>query len=120
MAKFIVKGKVKYQGKLYNSGEVVEVEDKHVEEFKKHGWECVGCTPVGQPQGEPEGDGEPNGQGKKEVEVEALTEEQIKALFEQKPELAELTNAQLEALLEEKGVEFKKGAKKAILLALLA
>ena len=42
MAKFIVKGKVKYQGKYYNSGEVVEVDAKHVEEFKKHGWQVVG------------------------------------------------------------------------------
>ena len=41
MAKFIVNGKVKYQGKYYNSGQVIEVDAKHVEEFKKHGWQVV-------------------------------------------------------------------------------
>lgn len=41
MAEFIIKGRVKYQGKLYTSGQVVEVADKDVAEFKKHGWELV-------------------------------------------------------------------------------
>lgn len=41
MAKFIVKGKVKYQGKLYNSGEVVEVKKEDEKEFKAHGWQIV-------------------------------------------------------------------------------
>lgn len=112
MAKFIVKGRVKYNGVLYNSGQVVEVQKEHAEEFKKHGWELVkGDKPV---------DNKPAGQGDNQNKTEQeLTEEQIEKLFEQKPELKDLTNAQLEELLEEKGVEFKKGAKKAILLALL-
>jgi len=45
MAKFIVKGKVKYQGKYYTSGEVVEVDAKHVKEFKAHGWQIADKEP---------------------------------------------------------------------------
>ena len=41
MTKFIVKGRVKYNGKTYTSGSVVEVEDKDVKEFSRHGWKLV-------------------------------------------------------------------------------
>lgn len=141
MAKFIVKGFVKYNGVQYVSGSVVEVKKEHVEEFKKFGWQIVADKPAkdsgkagdGNGQGEEEdkkgGEGQGSGEAgqgqakeedKKEPEVVELTEEQIEALLKEKPELVGLTNAQLEALLEEKGVEFVKGSKKAILLAYLA
>lgn len=89
MAKFIVKGKVKYNGKLYASGEVVEVAEKDVAEFKKHGWELAKA---------------------------AKAEEQED---EGKKDLSRLTVAQLKALCEEKGIEFAADAKKADLIALL-
>lgn len=38
MKRFIVKGHVKYEGKLYKTGQVVEVNEKDVPEFQKHGW----------------------------------------------------------------------------------
>lgn len=41
MAQFIAKGRVKYNGKMYVSGQVVEVAEKDVADFKKHGWEIV-------------------------------------------------------------------------------
>ena len=41
MTKFIVKGRVKYNGKTYTSGSVVEVEDKDVKEFSRYGWKLV-------------------------------------------------------------------------------
>lgn len=119
MTKFIVKGTVKYKGVKYTTGSVVEVDKKDVAEFKKNGWEIVGEQQPATPPVPPTPPAPPAGEGKGQEEVVELTEEQIAKLFEEKPELAELTNAQLEALLEEKGVEFKKGAKKAILLALL-
>lgn len=117
MTKFIVRGAVKYKGVKYTTGSVVQVDKKDVAEFKKHGWEIVGEQKPATPPVPPT---PPAGEGKGEEQVVELTEEQIAKLLEEKPELAELTNAQLETLLEEKGVEFKKGAKKAILLALLA
>lgn len=92
MAQFIVKGAVKYQGKLYNSGSVVEVEDKHVEEFKKHGWEIV----KGKKQ-EPQG----NGDGEVKLTDKSKKEEII-------------------AELEKRGIEHDPKANKADLLALLA
>ena len=136
MAKFIVKGFVKYNGQKYVSGSVVEVKKEDVEQFKKFGWEVVKEKPAedsgkagngneeGKKQDTKEGEGQGSGnagEGKEEKEEPvALTEEQIQALYQEKPELAGLTNAQLEALLEENGVEFVKGSKKAILLAYLA
>jgi len=41
MTQFIIKGRVKYGNTIYTSGEVVKVEEKDVEEFKKFGWEIV-------------------------------------------------------------------------------
>ena len=90
MAQFIVKGAVKYQGKLYSSGSVVEVEDKHVEEFKKHGWEIV----KGKKQ-------EPQGNSKVELTDKSKKEEII-------------------AELVKRGIEHDPKANKADLLALLA
>lgn len=90
MAQFIVKGRVKYQGKLYVSGQVVDVAEKDVKEFKKHGWQLV-----------KEGDNAGN-------------------KGEPKPDLSKLTNDQLKALLDEKGIAYAGNAKKADLLALLA
>ena len=121
MTKFIVKGFVKYNGKQYVSGSVVEVQDKDVQEFKKFGWQIVEEKPS-ENLVEDEKDNEKDNEkdDKKEPEVEELTKEQIEALYKEKPELVGLTNAQLEALLEENGVEFVKGSKKAILLAYLA
>lgn len=85
MTKFIVKGKVKYNGTTYSSGSVVEVDQKDVAEFKKHGWEIVG-------------DSTPQSQA---------------------TDYSKLTNKQLEEELTKRGIEFEKGAKKAVLLELL-
>lgn len=52
MAKFIVKGTVKYQGKTYTHGSTVEVADKDVAEFKKYGWEMVGKAEAQKAEGE--------------------------------------------------------------------
>ena len=90
MAKFIVKGAVKYQGKLYAHGSVIDVKKEDVEEFKKHGWQLV----------EKEEVKEGEGQGKQQ-------------------DLSKLTAAQLKALLTEKGIEIPENARKADLLALL-
>ena len=92
MTQFIIKGKVKYNGKLYTSGTVVEVDEKDVAEFKKHGWQIVG-----------------EGEHKQEDDKK-----------EEKQDFSKLTVAQLKALLTEKGIEFQDNAKKADLLALLA
>lgn len=89
MTKFIVKGQVKYNGKLYAPGCVVEVDEKDVAEFKAHGWEIVG----------EEGQNGNEGEGEKD--------------------LNKLTVAQLTALCEEKGIEIPEKAKKADLIALL-
>ena len=59
MAKFIVKGRVKYNGVLYASGAVVEVADKDAAEFKKHGWELAN-------KAKKEGEGQGQGEGNKE------------------------------------------------------
>lgn len=90
MAKFIVKGAVKYQGKLYANGSVIDVKKEDVEEFKKHGWQLVEKEEV------KEGEGQ-----------------------EKEQDLSKLTVAQLKALLTGKGIEFAADAKKADLLALL-
>ena len=90
MTKFIVKGRVKYNGKLYTTGEVVEVEKKDVAEFKKYGWQIVdGNEPEGQEGGEGGVD------------------------------YSKMNKAQIVAELEKLGVEFDKNAKKDDLLALL-
>lgn len=96
MTKFIVKGTVKYQGKLYASGQVVEVADKDVAEFEKHGWQIAQNV---QPTNKPE-DNEPKEQDKQDF--------------------SKLTVPQLKALLTEKGIKFQENAKKVDLLALLA
>ena len=90
MAKFIVKGAVKYQGKLYAHGSVIDVKKEDVEEFKKYGWQLVEKEEVEQGEGE----GKPQDPSK-------------------------LTVPQLKALLTEKGIEIPENAKKADLLALL-
>lgn len=69
MAQFIVKGRVKYQGKLYVSGQVVDVAEKDVKEFKKHGWQLV-------KEGDNEGEPKPN--------LSKLTNDQLKALLDEK------------------------------------
>lgn len=96
MAKFIVKGRVKYNGVLYASGSVVEVADKDAAEFKKHGWELAKAGK------QKEGEGE--GQGQKEGEVK-LTAESKKDLI-----IAELVK---------RGIEHDPAKTKAELFALL-
>ena len=90
MTKFIAKGIVKYNGKNYTAGSVIEVKDEHVEEFKAYGWEIVG------EEVKKDGEGEEGGQ-----------------------DLSKLTNAELKALLDEKEIKYPANANKADLLALL-
>lgn len=97
MAKFIVKGTVKYKGQYYPSGSVVEVEQKDVEEFKKRGWQVAGKAKQENPE-----DKDPN---KVPAEV-VLTKDSKKELI-----IAEL---------EKRGIEFDPAKNKADLLALLA
>lgn len=93
MTKFIVKGRVKYNGKLYATGETVEVEKKDVAEFKKYGWQVVGGK-------EPEGQqGQQGGEGGVDY--------------------SKMNKAQIVEELQKLGVEFDKNAKKDDLLALL-
>lgn len=99
MAKFIVKGRVKYNGQLYVSGQVVEVEQKDVEEFKAHGWEIVKHGKPTKQQGEGEG------QGQKE-DKDKLTKDSKKELI-----IAELVK---------RGIEHDTAKTKAELFALLA
>lgn len=93
MAKFIVKGRVKYNGKAYESGAVVEVDKKDVEEFKKHGWKLAGKEEAQEPSQE------------KDAEVK-LTQNSKKDLI-----IAELVK---------RGIEHDPEANKADLFALLA
>lgn len=97
MAKFIVKGSVKYKGAYYTSGSVVEVDEKDVKEFKNRGWELAGKAKQENPE-----DQDPN---KVPAEV-VLTKDSKKELI-----IAEL---------EKRGIEFDPKANKAELLALLA
>lgn len=96
MAKFIVKGKVKYNGKLYASGSVVEVSDKDAAEFKKHGWEVV----KGKKQ---EGEGDGQGQGQKDSELTVNSKKEL-----------------IVAELVKRGIEHDPAKTKAELFALLA
>lgn len=87
MAKFIVKGTVKYNGVTYASGSVVEVEKKDEKEFKKFGWEIVKEGKEGEEKGE---------------NLSKLTNDELKAKLTEKgiefPEDAKKAN--LIALLE--------------------
>ena len=107
MAKFIAKGNVKYNGKNYTHGSIIEVKKEHIEEFKKFGWEVVQekvDAPKKQEEGEQEQqDGQGEGEQDKEPEVD----------------YSKLTNAQLRALLDEKDINYSTSANKAELLALL-
>lgn len=89
MTQFIVKSRVKYNGKMYAPGCVVEVDEKDVAEFKAHGWEIVGD----------EQEGNDGGQGQ---DLNKLTVAQLTALCEEKgieiPEKAK--KADLIALLQ--------------------
>lgn len=91
MTQFIVKSRVKYNGKMYAPGCVVEVGEKDVAEFKAHGWEIV--------KGKKQEGNDNEGKGEQD--------------------LNKLTVAQLTALCEEKGIEIPEKAKKADLIALL-
>ncbi len=97
MAKFIVKGSVKYQGKYYTHGQVVEVDKKDVEEFKKHGWELAGKEQPNKNE-----DNDPN----KVPAEKVLTKDNKKE--------------EIIAELEKRGIEFDPACNKAELLALLA
>ena len=99
MTQFIVKGQVKYNGKLYAAGSVVEVADKDVAEFKNNGWEIV----KGKKQ---EGDGDGQGQGNGEGKAPELTANSKKELI-----IAELVK---------RGIEHDPAKTKAELFALLA
>lgn len=94
MAKFIVKGRVKYNGVLYASGAVVEVADKDAAEFKKHGWELAkaGKQKEGEGQGQKEGEVTLTVNSKKEL----ILAELVKRGIEHDPEK---TKAELIALL---------------------
>lgn len=83
MAKFIVKGTVKYNGKVYTSGAVVDVDKKDVKEFKAHGWELVdekeaeGGAPAnkgGKGKGGNKGGKQPEGEADKQPEGEGEAE----------------------------------------------
>lgn len=90
MTKFIIKGKVKYNGKLFNTGETVEVENKHIPEFKKYGWQIVDSK-------------EPKAQEDDEGAID----------------YSKMNKAQIIAELQKRGVEFNKNDKKDYLISLL-
>ncbi len=97
MAKFIVKGSVKYKGVFYASGSVAEVEEKDVKEFKNRGWELAGKAKQANPE-----DQDPN----KVPAEKVLTKDNKKE--------------EIIAELEKRGIEFDPAKNKAELLALLA
>lgn len=91
MAQFIVKGRVKYNGKMYAPGAVIEVAEKDVAEFKANGWEIV--------KGKKQEGNDNEGKGEQD--------------------LNKLTVAQLTELCKQKAIEVPEKAKKADLIALL-
>lgn len=112
MAKFIVKGNVKYNGENYTNGSVIEVKKEHIEEFKKYGWEIVDEKPqVNEPEN---GEGnEPNGDENGEGEAQEGEGEP------QPIDYSKLTNEQLRDLLDQKEIKYAMNYNKAQLIALL-
>jgi len=116
MTKFIVKGAVKYAGKNYTSGSVVDVDEKHVDEFKSYGWEIVDEEPAkepeeGQDQDGQDADGEGEGQ---EGEGQEGGEGDPQPV-----DYTKLTNEQLRDLLDQKEIKYAMNYNKAQLIALL-
>lgn len=109
MTKFIVKGAVKYAGKNYTSGSVVEVDEKYVDEFKSYGWEIVDEEPAKEPEEGQDGEGqEGEGEGQEGGEGDP-----------QPVDYTKLTNEQLRDLLDQKEIKYAMNYNKAQLIALL-
>lgn len=81
MPQFIVKGRVKYNGKMYETGAVVEVAEKDVAEFKNHGWEIV----KGKKQDEDKKDDEGQAKLTKNSKKELIIAELVKRGIEHDP-----------------------------------
>lgn len=111
--KFIVKGKIKYNGQYYTTGAVVDVKNEYVEEFKKFGWEIV--DEEQQQENEPEVTEE---ETEAEEEGEAEEEETEEGLGFT-AQYAGLTKDEIKQVLTEKGIKFPATANKAELLDLI-
>lgn len=117
MTQFIAKFKVKYNGKTYTAGSVVDVKEEHTEEFKKFGWEVV------ETDGKTKGDVPPTPNPTEEEEV--ADEEEVPADNEEEErigftaEFAGLTKDQIKQELQKRGISYPVNATKAELLDLL-
>lgn len=110
MKNFIVKGFVKYNGVVYQSGQVVPVKEADVDEFKKHGWLMTEQQATKVQEQQPEQEFVPV------VDTEVV--EETSSVI-QVPDFDIMTQAQLQEELTRRGIHFSKSWGKGKLLETL-